>query len=106
MNTCKTCSTFKDDGGVCNPIEYFPNASIKEFGQVMVVDRWVVGMRVWAQICWEGRRYFSGGVEPHLGRGVVQLWSSGEASEVVSPACCPQIPWPGFRGTVLAAPWW
>eukprot|EP00670_Eutreptiella_braarudii_P005367 CAMPEP_0174288410 /NCGR_PEP_ID=MMETSP0809-20121228/20443_1 /TAXON_ID=73025 ORGANISM="Eutreptiella gymnastica-like, Strain CCMP1594" /NCGR_SAMPLE_ID=MMETSP0809 /ASSEMBLY_ACC=CAM_ASM_000658 /LENGTH=304 /DNA_ID=CAMNT_0015385559 /DNA_START=14 /DNA_END=925 /DNA_ORIENTATION=+ len=34
INTCKTCSTFKDNGGVCNAIEIFPNATVKEFGRV------------------------------------------------------------------------
>lgn len=34
MNTCKTCSTFKDMGGVCRAIEYFPNATVSEYGRV------------------------------------------------------------------------
>jgi len=33
-NTCITCSTFSEDGGVCNPIEYYPNATVIEYGPV------------------------------------------------------------------------
>jgi len=33
INTCRTCSTFKDFGGVCNPLDYYPNATIAEYGE-------------------------------------------------------------------------
>lgn len=33
-NTCKTCSTFKSMGGVCNEIDYYPNVTVAEFGAV------------------------------------------------------------------------
>eukprot|EP00472_Partenskyella_glossopodia_P007168 CAMPEP_0197524978 /NCGR_PEP_ID=MMETSP1318-20131121/10538_1 /TAXON_ID=552666 /ORGANISM="Partenskyella glossopodia, Strain RCC365" /LENGTH=333 /DNA_ID=CAMNT_0043078105 /DNA_START=66 /DNA_END=1067 /DNA_ORIENTATION=+ len=38
-NICKTCSTFMSHGGVCNPIEYYPNASIAEYGTVAGEDK-------------------------------------------------------------------
>jgi cathepsin X len=34
MNTCRTCSTFSDSGGKCAPLNYFPNASIAQYGSV------------------------------------------------------------------------
>lgn len=34
INVCRTCSTFKSEGGVCNPIELFPNATVAEYGPV------------------------------------------------------------------------
>jgi cathepsin X len=38
MNTCRTCSTFKDNGGVCNGLKIFPNATVAEYGSVSGVD--------------------------------------------------------------------
>lgn len=38
MNTCRTCSTFKSNGGVCNGLKQFPNATVGEFGSVSGVD--------------------------------------------------------------------
>jgi len=32
MNTCRTCSTFKAYGGFCSQLDYFPNATISEYG--------------------------------------------------------------------------
>jgi len=32
INTCRTCSTFTDNGGKCAGISVFPNASIAEYG--------------------------------------------------------------------------
>merc|ERR1719384_468190 len=32
MNTCRTCSTFKAYGGFCSQLDYFPNATIHEYG--------------------------------------------------------------------------
>jgi len=32
LNICRTCSTFSANGGKCRPIEYFPNATISEYG--------------------------------------------------------------------------
>ena len=34
INTCRTCSTFTSLGGKCVPIDYFPNASISQYGKV------------------------------------------------------------------------
>lgn len=34
FNTCRTCSTFSDMGGVCNEIDYYPNVTIAEYGSV------------------------------------------------------------------------
>eukprot|EP00697_Spironema_sp_BW2_P009356 gnl/Spiro4/24208_TR12019_c0_g1_i1.p1 gnl/Spiro4/24208_TR12019_c0_g1~~gnl/Spiro4/24208_TR12019_c0_g1_i1.p1 ORF type:complete len:356 (+),score=77.29 gnl/Spiro4/24208_TR12019_c0_g1_i1:34-1068(+) len=34
INTCRTCSTFKSEGGFCSALDTFPNASIAEYGSV------------------------------------------------------------------------
>lgn len=34
INICRTCSTFSSSGGFCSQIDYFPNASIAEYGKV------------------------------------------------------------------------
>ncbi len=34
INICKTCDTFSNRGGTCNPIQYYPNATISGFGAV------------------------------------------------------------------------
>ena len=33
-NICRTCDTFSSHGGTCNPIQYYPNATISGFGAV------------------------------------------------------------------------
>jgi cathepsin X len=33
-NTCKTCDTFGGMGGKCTEIDYFPNATVAEYGQI------------------------------------------------------------------------
>ena len=37
-NICRTCDTFSSKGGKCSAVEYFPNASISEFGVVRGSD--------------------------------------------------------------------
>mmetsp|Transcript_38710 Transcript_38710/g.81404 ORF Transcript_38710/g.81404 Transcript_38710/m.81404 type:complete len:358 (+) Transcript_38710:33-1106(+) len=32
MNTCRTCSTFTEKGGDCRALDYYPNATIAEYG--------------------------------------------------------------------------
>jgi cathepsin X len=32
LNTCRTCITFTDNGGTCEEIDVFPNATIGEYG--------------------------------------------------------------------------
>lgn len=34
INTCRTCSTFSDNGGFCSEIDIFPNATVAEYGMV------------------------------------------------------------------------
>merc|ERR1711871_47033 len=34
QNVCRTCSTFKAMGGFCSEVDYFPNATIAEYGSV------------------------------------------------------------------------
>mmetsp|Transcript_20770 Transcript_20770/g.34339 ORF Transcript_20770/g.34339 Transcript_20770/m.34339 type:complete len:356 (+) Transcript_20770:84-1151(+) len=34
INTCRTCNKFTDKGGFCSEVETFPNATIKEYGNV------------------------------------------------------------------------
>jgi len=38
MNTCRTCSTFSANGGVCNGMEVYPNVTVAEYGSVSGVD--------------------------------------------------------------------
>lgn len=33
-NICRTCSTFKSMGGFCSEVDYFPNATVAEYGEV------------------------------------------------------------------------
>jgi len=34
LNTCRTCGTFSDRGGSCAALDYFPNATVAEYGRV------------------------------------------------------------------------
>lgn len=34
MNTCRTCGGFTEDGGGCSALNYFPNATVAEYGLV------------------------------------------------------------------------
>ena len=34
MNTCRTCSGFSDAGGQCVELDYYPNATVAEYGEV------------------------------------------------------------------------
>ena len=34
VNTCRTCNTFSDNGGECVELDYFPNATVAEYGEV------------------------------------------------------------------------
>ena len=34
MNTCRTCGGFTDEGGGCSALNYFPNATVAEYGLV------------------------------------------------------------------------
>jgi len=38
LNTCRTCSTFKANGGFCSEIDTFPNATVAEYGEVSGVN--------------------------------------------------------------------
>jgi cathepsin X len=37
INTCKTCDTFGGNGGSCTEIDYFPNATLAEYGTYSVI---------------------------------------------------------------------
>lgn len=37
-NTCKTCDTFAGMGGACTEIDYFPNATIQEYGTYSILS--------------------------------------------------------------------
>ena len=37
-NICRTCDTFTENGGTCAPLQYFPNATISEYGVVRGAD--------------------------------------------------------------------
>ena len=39
INTCRTCSTFTSMGGYCAPLMQFPNATVKEYGQISGEER-------------------------------------------------------------------
>eukprot|EP00538_Stauroneis_constricta_P011524 CAMPEP_0119572832 /NCGR_PEP_ID=MMETSP1352-20130426/44817_1 /TAXON_ID=265584 /ORGANISM="Stauroneis constricta, Strain CCMP1120" /LENGTH=366 /DNA_ID=CAMNT_0007622519 /DNA_START=252 /DNA_END=1352 /DNA_ORIENTATION=+ len=34
INTCKTCDTFAGMGGACTEIDFFPNATVQEYGMI------------------------------------------------------------------------
>jgi len=34
INVCRTCDTYTDQGGSCREIEYFPNATVAEYGML------------------------------------------------------------------------
>lgn len=34
VNTCRTCNTFSDNGGECVELDYFPNATVAEYGTI------------------------------------------------------------------------
>ena len=36
VNTCRTCSGFSDSGGDCVELDYFPNATVAEYGEISV----------------------------------------------------------------------
>jgi cathepsin X len=38
INTCKTCDTFGGMGGKCSEIDYFPNATVAEYGTYSVMS--------------------------------------------------------------------
>jgi hypothetical protein len=38
MNTCRTCSTFSENGGICRGLSIFPNATVAEYGSVSGAD--------------------------------------------------------------------
>jgi cathepsin X len=53
VNTCRTCSGFSDSGGDCVELDYFPNATVAEYGEIEVhwTDKWVdVAHRIRAEI--------------------------------------------------------
>lgn len=38
VNTCRTCDTFAGMGGACTEIDYFPNATVAEYGMIDADD--------------------------------------------------------------------
>eukprot|EP00571_Detonula_confervacea_P014810 CAMPEP_0172300954 /NCGR_PEP_ID=MMETSP1058-20130122/2948_1 /TAXON_ID=83371 /ORGANISM="Detonula confervacea, Strain CCMP 353" /LENGTH=355 /DNA_ID=CAMNT_0013010915 /DNA_START=12 /DNA_END=1079 /DNA_ORIENTATION=- len=38
LNTCRTCSTFSANGGSCQPLNYYPNATVAEYGEINAED--------------------------------------------------------------------
>mmetsp|Transcript_3793 Transcript_3793/g.9694 ORF Transcript_3793/g.9694 Transcript_3793/m.9694 type:complete len:354 (+) Transcript_3793:81-1142(+) len=38
INTCRTCSTFTDKGGACKALNYYPNATVAEYGEIIEHD--------------------------------------------------------------------
>ena len=50
-NICKTCDTFAGNGGACTEIDYFPNATISEYGTYSVIKSpFDVTQRIMAEI--------------------------------------------------------
>lgn len=35
VNTCRTCSTFTAKGGECRALDYYPNATVAEYGEII-----------------------------------------------------------------------
>lgn len=44
-NTCKTCDTFAGMGGACSEIDYFPNATVSEYGMINFDDNVVQNIK-------------------------------------------------------------
>lgn len=44
INTCRTCSGFSDMGGECVELDYFPNATVAEYGEVGLAGGGFMGM--------------------------------------------------------------
>lgn len=38
LNTCRTCNTFSENGGTCVGLDYFPNATVAEYGEILSSD--------------------------------------------------------------------
>lgn len=50
LNTCRTCSTFSANGGTCEPLEYYPNATVAEYGEIRGGDKKEVVMKIKKEI--------------------------------------------------------
>lgn len=48
LNTCKTCSTFSDEGGSCTEIDEYPNATIAEYG-IISLDVQAIQAEIYAR---------------------------------------------------------
>eukprot|EP00475_Leptophrys_vorax_P037266 TRINITY_DN63_c0_g1_i1.p1 TRINITY_DN63_c0_g1~~TRINITY_DN63_c0_g1_i1.p1 ORF type:complete len:343 (-),score=104.48 TRINITY_DN63_c0_g1_i1:31-1059(-) len=49
INTCRTCNTFTSDGGTCVGLNYFPNASIAEYGLLESGDAGKMAAEIYAR---------------------------------------------------------
>ena len=38
VNTCRTCGGFSDSGGDCVELDYFPNCTVAEYGEIGAGD--------------------------------------------------------------------
>mmetsp|Transcript_20444 Transcript_20444/g.41248 ORF Transcript_20444/g.41248 Transcript_20444/m.41248 type:complete len:352 (-) Transcript_20444:105-1160(-) len=38
LNICRTCNTFSENGGTCVGLDYFPNATVAEYGEILSSD--------------------------------------------------------------------
>ena len=38
INICRTCSTFTSNGGTCEPIKYYPNVTVSDYGSVKGIN--------------------------------------------------------------------
>lgn len=50
MNTCRTCSTFTDNGGACVALNSYPNATVSEYGTISDEDPAVRVTKIKAEI--------------------------------------------------------
>lgn len=59
-NICRTCDTFGGMGGACTEIDFFPNATVAEYGMIELDDNVVTNIMteiyvrgyVVAVLCW------------------------------------------------------
>jgi hypothetical protein len=99
-NTCRTCDTFAGMGGACTEIDYFPNATVAEYGMIdmddTVVEKIMTEMCVWR---WCTRRGTHTPLRPaSLLSSILNLFCSFFALQLCAWPCC----WYVIRGLLLS----
>ena len=50
LNTCRTCDTFSKNGGHCRALDYYPNATVAEYGMIQGENKKEVVMNIKKEI--------------------------------------------------------